>query len=211
MDDTPLSPDALAAAEALVVQRKAELKAARAKARTSRSRDDWLADCADLLLLEHLIRDYPRRQSKLAMARDAYERDYGQRLAEKERDCLFQVPAELAGRIERLRWLAHALEGATDTHLDSLLSDTRLDDPDRETITRRKQANRERWVPFDTLFMAPKRPANVVRGTDADDAEWGQYVKSISDRLRSLERDLDEQRQVHGNGSATTWNASFIR
>jgi hypothetical protein len=196
MENTPLSPDALAAAEALVVQRKAELEAACVEARASRSRDNWLADRQDLLRLEHFIRDHPHRQSQLSKARDAYRRAYEKRLAQKERSCPFQVPAELAGRIERLRWLAHALAGATDAHLGSLLSDARLDDADRETITRRIQANRERWVPLYTLWMAPKRPAKVTGGTDV---EWAQYVESISERFHSLGQELDEQRRAHDN------------
>ncbi len=196
MDDIPLSPDAVAAAEALVAQRKAKLEAACAEARASRSRDDWLADRQDLLRLEQLIRDHPHRQSRLSKARGAYEGAYEQRLAEKERDCPFQVPTELAGRLKRLRWLAHALEGATDAHLGSLLSDARLDDADRATIIARIQANRARWAPLHTLWRASKRPAGVVGGTDA---EWAQYLESVSEGLRSLERELDEQRRAHDN------------
>lgn len=196
MDDAPLSPDAVAAAEELVRQRKAKLEAARVEARASRSRDDWLADCKDFLRLQQLIWDHSHRQSRLSKARGAFQEAYDQRLAEKERDRPFQVPAELAARLDRLGWLVHELRGATDAHLESLLSDGRLDDTDRATITRRIQANRERWVPLHTLWQASKRPAAVVGGTDA---EWEQYVQSVSEGLRSLERHLDEQRRVHDN------------
>jgi hypothetical protein len=196
MDDSPLSSDAVATAEAVVAQRKAILEAARAEARASRSRDDWLADRPDLLRLEQLIRDHPHRQSRLSKARDAYQAAYEQRLVEKERDCPFQAPTQLAGRLERLRWLAHALEGATDAHLGSLLTDARLDDSDRGMITARIQANRARWVPLHTLWRASKRPAGVVGGTDA---EWAQYVESVNEGLRGLEREMDERRRAHDN------------
>jgi hypothetical protein len=157
-DDTRLLPDAAAAeAEALVAQRKAKLEAAYAEARGSRRRDDWLADHQDLLRLEQLIRGHPHRQSQLSKARDAFQRAYEQRLAEKERNCPFQAPAELAGRLERRGWLAHALEGATDGHLASLLSDARLDDADRATITARIQANCARWVLNQALVNSSKR------------------------------------------------------
>src|SRR5581483_3864929 len=95
MDDAPLSPDAVAAAEELVRQRKAKLEAARVEARASRSRDDWLADCQDFLRLQQLIWDHSHRQSRLSKARGAFQEAYDQRLAEKERDRPFQVPAEL--------------------------------------------------------------------------------------------------------------------
>jgi hypothetical protein len=194
MDDTPLSPDALAAAEALVEHRKAKLEAACAEARASRSRDEWLADRPDLLRLEQLIRDHPHRQARRSKARADYEGAYEQRLAEMERDRPFQAPAELAGRLERLRWLAHALKGTTDADLESLLSDTRLDDADRATIRRRIQANRARWVPLHALWEASRRPAGVAGEADA---EWPEYVESVSAGLRSLERELAEQKRAH--------------
>jgi hypothetical protein len=196
MDDTQLAPDAMATAEALVAQRKAKLDAACAEARASRSREDCLTDRQDLLRLEQLIRDHPHRQSHLAKARDAYQEAYEQRLAEKQRECPFQTPTELAGRLERPRWLAHALEGATDAHLESLLTDARLDDADRATITARIKANCARLVPVHTLWKPSKRPAGLGGGTDA---EWAQYVKSVNEGLRSLERELDEQRRAHEN------------
>src|SRR5690348_6311071 len=102
MNDAPLLTDAVAEAEALVAQRKAKLEAACAEARASRCRDDWLTDRQDLLRLEQLIRDLPHRPSRLSEARAAYQRAYEQRLAEKEKECAFQAPAELAGRLKRL-------------------------------------------------------------------------------------------------------------
>ncbi len=197
MGDTPLPPDAVASAEVLVARLKAILEAACAEARASRSRDEWLADRQDLLRLEQLIRDRPHRQSRLSKVRSDYQGAYEQQLAEKEQDCPFEAPRDLAELIERLKWLDHTLQGATDAHLQSLLSDARLEDTDRATIAGRIQANRTRWVPFDTLFWtALKRPAGLFGGTDA---EWAQYVESVSARLRSLERELDEQRRAHEN------------
>jgi len=73
-----------------------------------------------------------------------------------------------------------------------LLSDARLDDADRGTISARIQFNRVRWVPLG--LPAPKKPAGVVGGTNA---EWAQYVESVSEDFRSLEREIDQQRLTH--------------
>ncbi len=195
MDNNTLWADAVAAVEALVAQRKANVEAACTEARASRSRDDCLVDHQDLLRLEQLSRDHPHRLSRLSNAEQVYQGAYQRRLAEKEQYCSFQVPAELAGPLEYYRWLAHALEGATDADLEALLSDVRLLDAHKATITSRIKANRARWMPIYTLFSrASERPAAVAGGTDA---EWAQSVQSVSESLHRLERVLDEQRRAH--------------
>ncbi len=193
MENTPLSPNGVA--EALVARRKAQLEAAYTEARESRSLDDWLADRQDLLHLEHFIRDRPRRVLNLSHAQATHARACSQLHAQRSKDCPFQAPVELAGRLDRQRWLAGKLVGATDSHLGSLLGDLRLDEADRSIITARIQAN-TRWVPIYILVSAPIRREGVVGGSDD---EWAQYVRSVNETLRHLEGELEAQKRVYDN------------
>ena len=192
MNTNAHSAHSVSICEKAVAQKEAELEAAQDRVRQSLRDETLLAERPDLLEARLLAGRHKEQQIRVANLSDQYRRKKSKLIEERKRTYPFQLRSEMLAELDYLNWLLEAVR-ASESGLEALLNDVRLQDQDRSFILRRLDSNRQPWVPLHALFS---RSWNRVSQEDASlvytNLDWNQHIEARQAELTKLSAERDK-------------------